>query len=66
MLLLLLPALCLAWPATARSEESVAVEWRFDTEGDQRGWVTGGHIRDADLVDKHVRTFDPEIKALRL
>ena len=30
--------------------ERVTMEWRFDAEGDLRGWTLGGHIRDAKVV----------------
>lgn len=26
------------------------IEWRFDTEGNMRGWTTGGHIRNARIL----------------
>ena len=33
-------------PVVSRSADNVAIQWRFDTEGDLRGWAVGGHIRD--------------------
>jgi hypothetical protein len=46
LLLVILPSVLLLRSAVADSQEHVAVEWRFDTEGDLRGWAAGGHVRD--------------------
>ena len=40
-------AILCASASLAEPAENVAIEWRFDTEGDLRGWAAGGHIRDA-------------------
>jgi len=48
--LLLLAGLLVTLPtssATSQPTDNVAVQWRFDTDGDLRGWAAGGHIRDA-------------------
>ena len=46
--LLIAPLAILCATATlAEPAERVAIEWRFDTEGDLRGWSPGGHVRDA-------------------
>ncbi len=46
-LLTVVPLALLICCAAAWAQENVAVEWRFDTEGDFRGWTVGGHIREA-------------------
>ncbi len=47
LLLIVLPGALLVCSATGRPQENVTIEWRFDTDGDFRGWVAGGHIGDA-------------------
>ena len=34
----------------AAGQEEVAVEWRFEAEGEFLGWQVGGHIRDAEVA----------------
>ncbi len=53
ILLLLIASLPIsaAGPSLAFSSENVAVEWRFDTDGELHGWAVGGHIRDARVAD---------------
>ncbi len=41
----ILAILC-AVPSVLWSAEQVEVEWRFDKQGESRGWAAGGHLRD--------------------
>ncbi len=43
----ILSSVVYVFPAAARSQEKVAIEWRFDTDGDFQGWAASGHVRDA-------------------
>lgn len=43
-------AILLVLPLVAVAGEEVVAEWRFDTEGDMRGWVVGGHIQGAKVA----------------
>ena len=36
--------------ANSLSAEKVAIEWRFDTDGNLRGWTLGGHVKEAKVA----------------
>ena len=61
----LLPTLLIALTGTCQAAENVAIEWRFDTEGDFRGWLPGGHVRNAAVTPTglkgEVSDWDPII-----
>ena len=38
------------WALSAAAQEKTLMEWRFDKDGDLKGWAVGGHIADATVA----------------